>query len=71
MSAESPQSFPDYLQGRREIITPYLFGSVAAGRANRFSDVDIALLLADGVDWRRGWDIRLEAMGETEADETT
>ncbi len=63
---EVPQSFIDYLQRRTEIVAAYLFGSVAAGKAHKFSDVDVALLLADGVDSNRAWDIRLEAMGEAE-----
>ena len=71
MSAESSQPYLDYLQGRPEIVAPYLFVSVAAERAYMFGAVDIALLLADGVDSRCGWEIRLEAMGEAEADEMT
>lgn len=62
-----PQSFIAYLQSRPEIVAAYLFGSVAAGRAHKFSDVDIALLLAEGVESRRAWDLMLEAMGEAES----
>jgi len=64
---EVPQTFKDYLQRRTEIVAAYLFGSVAAGKAHKFSDVDVALLLADTVDAKQAWDIRLEAMGEAEA----
>lgn len=34
-----------YFARRREILLAYLFGSVAQGRANSLSDVDIALLV--------------------------
>jgi hypothetical protein len=61
-----PQRLIDYLNSRPEIVAAYLFGSVAAGRAHKFSDVDVALLLAEGLDSTRAWDIRLEAMGEAE-----
>ena len=53
-SVEVPQAFADYLRSRTEIVAAYLFGSVAAGKAHKFSDVDVALLLAEGVDSRRG-----------------
>ncbi len=61
-----PQAFKDYLQRRAEIVAAYLFGSVAAGKAHKFSDVDVALLLADGVDPKQAWDLQLEVMGEVE-----
>lgn len=64
---ELPQLFHDYLESRPEIIAAYLFGSVASGRAHRFSDVDVALLLADGTDREGAWDITLEAMEQAEA----
>ena len=63
---EIPQAFADYLRNRAEIVAAYLFGSVAAGKAHKFSDVDVALLLAEGVDPDKAWDITLEAMGEAE-----
>ena len=44
-------SFSDFLEvlkkyflGEKEIMAAYLFGSLAAGKAAPFSDVDIALL---------------------------
>jgi hypothetical protein len=63
---EIPPSFKDYLHRRSEIIAAYIFGSVAAGKAHKFSDVDVALLLVEGVDSLKAWDIVLEAMGEAE-----
>jgi len=63
---EISQSLIDYPKTRPEILAAYLFGSVAAGRAHRFSDADVALLLAEEVDSKRAWDIRLETMGEVE-----
>jgi len=64
---EIPLAFKDYLQQRSEIVAAYLFGSVAAGKAHKFSDVDVALLLADGVAPKQAYDFRLEVMGEAEA----
>jgi len=63
---EIPQAFADYLRNRPEIVAAYLFGPVAAGKAHKFSDVDVALLLAEGVDRDQAWDIMLEAMGKAE-----
>ncbi len=63
---EVPQSFLAYLHRRAEIVAAYLFGSVAAGKAHKFSDVDVALLLAEPIDRNQAWDIMLEAMGEAE-----
>jgi hypothetical protein len=63
---EVPQAFKDYLQRRTEIVAAYLFGSVAAGKAHKFSDVDVALLLAENIASKRAWDIRLEVMGDAE-----
>ncbi|MEA3355929.1 MAG: nucleotidyltransferase domain-containing protein [Candidatus Bipolaricaulota bacterium] len=34
-----------YFAQRKEVLLAYLFGSVAQGRANRLSDIDIALLV--------------------------
>lgn len=64
---EIPQALTDYLRSRTEIVAAYLFGSVAAGKAHKFSDVDVALLLAEGIDAKQKWDIVLEAMGEAES----
>ena len=64
---EIPSPFLTYLQARLEIVAAYLFGSVAAGKAHKFSDVDVALLLAEGADSKRARDIMLEAMDKVEA----
>ena len=63
---EIPTPFQAYLTRREEIVAAYIFGSVAAGKAHKFSDVDVALLLAESVDSMKAWDIVLEAMGEAE-----
>ncbi len=47
LAVEIPQPFLDYLKNRPEIVAAYLFGSVAAGKAHKFSEVDVALLLAE------------------------
>ena len=39
----------DYFTGQKDALCVYLFGSVAAGRENRFSDVDIAVLFDEHV----------------------
>jgi predicted nucleotidyltransferase len=38
-----------YTRGRREIVAVYLFGSQASGEADELSDIDVALLLRDGL----------------------
>ena len=63
---EIPQALTAYLRSQSEIVAAYLFGTVASGKAHKFSDVDVALLLADGVKWERRWEIILEAMGKAE-----
>lgn len=37
----------DFFATRREILFAYLFGSLAQGTANRYSDMDIAVYLAE------------------------
>ena len=59
---EVPQSFVEYLKSRPEIVAAYLFGSVAAGKAHKFSDVDVVLLLAEPV--RRMDSRRCRAIGK-------
>jgi len=59
-----PPTFLAYLHRRTEVVAAYLFGSVAAGTAHKFSDVDVALLLTEPAE---AWAITLEAMGEAEA----
>ena len=36
----------DYFRERPEVIAVYLFGSYARGKAHRFSDVDVGVLMA-------------------------
>jgi predicted nucleotidyltransferase len=45
--AEIERAIVDTAGAEPGVVAPYLFGSVAAGRAHRESDVDIAVLL----DW--------------------
>ena len=40
------------LKARRGVKVAYLFGSFASGRAHARSDVDVGLLLDDGVEYR-------------------
>ena len=37
-AVEIPRSFIAYLDRREEILAAYIFGSVAAGKAHKFSD---------------------------------
>ena len=43
------------LEGRSEVIAAYLYGSHAEGHANALSDIDIALLMRDGLAKERLW----------------
>jgi predicted nucleotidyltransferase len=62
------------LAGEPGVISAYLFGSVASGRAHRFSDVDIAVLWSDALtrdeQFRRALDLglRLEEAFNTRVD---
>ena len=47
-----------YLTGRSEVLAAYLYGSHAEGRASALSDVDIGVLIRDGLAEERLW--RLE-----------
>lgn len=63
---------PEELEGRLraalgrhpEVLVAYLFGSAARGRSRQGSDVDVAVLLANGAD---GLAIRLELLGDLTA----
>ncbi len=44
-AGEIERRLAPYLVRRREILLAYLFGSVVQGRANKLSDIDIALLV--------------------------
>ena len=48
----------EYLAGRSEVLAAYLYGSHAEGRANALSDMDIGVLIRDGLAEERLW--RLE-----------
>jgi uncharacterized protein len=47
-----------------EVISAFLFGSHAEGRAHRESDVDVAVLLVPGLDQRQRFEIRLRLTSE-------
>ena len=44
------QVIKDYFVHKKQVLSVYLFGSVAKGKENRFSDVDIAVLFDFSVD---------------------
>jgi uncharacterized protein len=46
--SDSADTIRSVLACRDEVVAAYLFGSVAAGRGHAFSDIDIAVLLAEG-----------------------
>ena len=56
-----------FLSTRPDVIAAYLFGSVARGRAGPRSDVDIAVLLEEGLEPFERFERRLRLMGELEA----
>jgi len=41
---------PDYLEKDKDIYLTYLFGSFASGKVRKLSDVDIAVLLKEGIE---------------------
>jgi predicted nucleotidyltransferase len=43
------------LAGRSDVLAAYLYGSQAEGRANTLSDIDIAVLIRDGLAKERLW----------------
>src|SRR5712692_108869 len=53
-----------FLKTQPDIVAAYLFGSLAQGRATPHSDVDIAILLADGADDLAMTNRRLQLMGD-------
>ena len=62
----SDQRICDYFSRCSEVLAVYLFGSQAKGKARKRSDIDIAILLEDGIDSRRYFDLMLKYMGELE-----
>lgn len=47
-----------------QVTLAYLFGSQASGKAGRLSDVDIAVLFADGLSRRERFDLRCRLIAE-------
>jgi predicted nucleotidyltransferase len=45
------------LEGRSEVIAVYLYGSHAEGHANALSDMDIGVLIRDGLARERLWEL--------------
>jgi predicted nucleotidyltransferase len=56
----------DFLSTQPDVVAAYFFGSLAEGRATPHSDVDVAILLADGSDSLAVGDRQLQLMGELE-----
>ena len=54
------------IEGRQEILSAYLFGSMASGHARTGSDVDIAVRLETGLSVDERFRIRLELMESLE-----
>ena len=61
-----------YFEEREEVVVAYLFGSVAGGRANKLSDVDVAILVDESLirPVRYGYraDILTDLMGRVHTD---
>lgn len=49
-----------YLRSHPEVVFGYLFGSLAKGKPTPLSDVDIAIFLADGINFA---EVKLEMLG--------
>ena len=47
ISMDIKETIRDYFAKQKDALCVYLFGSVATGKENRFSDVDIAVLFDD------------------------
>lgn len=63
----------NFLDARQELLFVWLFGSLATGKANRFSDVDIAVYVADitridDLDWYLELKIGLMEITKREVD---
>jgi predicted nucleotidyltransferase len=52
----------EFASTRTEILAAYVFGSVATARTRKDSDVDVAVLLRDGMRSSRMFDYRLELL---------
>ncbi|MCD6289321.1 MAG: nucleotidyltransferase domain-containing protein [Anaerolineae bacterium] len=62
--SEITQSLKDVLAKQPEVKLGYLFGSHARGRAHKLSDVDVAVLLAEGLSEREMGEIRIRLTAE-------
>ena len=64
-----PGALAEALEGTEGLVSAYLFGSVADGRAHRESDVDMAVLLdwATHPDAARRFDVRLRLISRLQA----
>ena len=52
------------VSARRAVLAAYIFGSVATGRRRQNSDVDIAVLLTEGLGPKRLFNYRLRLMSD-------
>lgn len=57
-TGELTSQLAEYLTGRSEVLAAYLYGSHAEGRASALSDIDVGVLIRDGLTEERLW--RLE-----------
>src|SRR5260370_10441192 len=68
MRAQSSSSIRDAVaecvSSKREILAAYVFGSVATGRTREGSDIDVAVLLQDGMGSSRMFQYRLRLMAD-------
>ena len=55
------------LMRRHNVTAGYMFGSHATGRANQLSDVDIAVLFAEGVDKQHRFNAVLDMISDFQA----
>src|SRR5438552_3934793 len=62
--ARVSHAIAECVSSRKEILAAYVFGSVASGRTRKDSDVDVAVLLRDGISPSRSFQFRLKLMAD-------
>lgn len=64
LSKQDKQKISDYLAKRKDIQVAYLFGSQASGKANKLSDIDIAVLFDNDLTTIERFEQKLNIIGD-------
>src|SRR5262245_25966253 len=64
LSANVAKAIAECVSSKKGVLAAYVFGSVAAGRARRDSDIDIAVLLRDAMPQSRMFQCRLNLIAD-------